>query len=84
MFHRICDYKNVAQHVEALDAAMKAVQQMRHVKELTKELNALNLGLSRSDLRYRDRLALSKKQAQFEEQLKTRSGLIVRMSYDIG
>ncbi|KAL6998740.1 hypothetical protein U1Q18_045076 [Sarracenia purpurea var. burkii] len=68
--------KNVAQHVEALDAAMKAdMQQMRHVKELTKELNALNLSLSRSDLHYRDRSALSEKQAHLEEQISSITGL---------
>ncbi|KAL6978966.1 cohesin-loading factor complex subunit scc4 [Sarracenia purpurea var. burkii] len=73
---RICDYKNVAQHVEVLDAAMKAdMQQMRHVKELTKELNALNLSLSRSDLHYRDRSALSEKQAHLEEQISSITGL---------
>lgn len=49
---------------------MKAdMQQMQHVQELTKELNALNLSLSRSDLQYKERSALSKKQAQLEEQL---------------
>ncbi|GFY99477.1 tetratricopeptide repeat (TPR)-like superfamily protein [Actinidia rufa] len=73
---RICDYKNAAQHVETLDAAMKAdMQQMRHVQELTKELNALNLSLTRSDLHYRDRSALSEKQAQLEEQLSNLTGL---------
>ncbi|KAH7863775.1 hypothetical protein Vadar_021860 [Vaccinium darrowii] len=37
---RICDYKNAAQHVETLGAAMKAdMQQMQHVHERTKELN---------------------------------------------
>ncbi|XP_057473656.1 sister chromatid cohesion protein SCC4 [Actinidia eriantha] len=73
---RICDYKNAAQHVETLDAAMKAdMQQMQHVQELTKELNALNLSLTRSDLHYRDRSALSEKQAQLEEQLSNLTGL---------
>ncbi|GFZ13389.1 tetratricopeptide repeat (TPR)-like superfamily protein [Actinidia rufa] len=73
---RICDYKNATQHVETLDAAMKAdMQQMQHVQELTKELNALNLSLTRSDLHYRDRSALSEKQAQLEEQLSNLTGL---------
>lgn len=73
---RICDYKNAAQHVETLDAAMKAdMQQMQHVQELTKELNALNISLSRSDLHYRERSALSKKQAHLEEQLSNITGL---------
>ncbi|PSR95002.1 MAU2 chromatid cohesion factor like [Actinidia chinensis var. chinensis] len=73
---RICDYKNATQHVETLDAAMKAdMQQMQHVQDLTKELNALNLSLTRSDLHYRDRSALSEKQAQLEEQLSNLTGL---------
>ncbi|XP_058205353.1 sister chromatid cohesion protein SCC4 isoform X2 [Rhododendron vialii] len=72
---RICNYKDAAQHVETLDAAMKAdMQQMQHVQELTKELNALNLSLSRSDLQYKERSALSKKQAQLEEQLNNITG----------
>ena len=55
---------------------MKAdMQQMRQVQELTKELNALNLSLTRSDLHYRDRSALSEKQAQLEEQLSNLTGL---------
>ncbi|KAI8574138.1 hypothetical protein RHMOL_Rhmol01G0331200 [Rhododendron molle] len=67
--------KDAAQHVETLDAAMKAdMQQMQHVQELTKELNALNLSLSRSDLQYKERSALSKKQAQLEEQLNNITG----------
>ncbi|XAR60838.1 hypothetical protein NMG60_11034362 [Bertholletia excelsa] len=73
---RICDYKNAAQHVENLDAAMKDdMQQMQHIQELTKELNTLNLSLSRSDLHHRDRSALSDKKAQLEEQLSSFSGL---------
>ncbi|KAG5567120.1 hypothetical protein RHGRI_002626 [Rhododendron griersonianum] len=72
---RICNYKDAAQHVETLDAAMKAdMQQMQHVQELTKELNALNLSLSRADLQYKERSALSKKQAQLEEQLNNITG----------
>ncbi|KAF7152879.1 hypothetical protein RHSIM_Rhsim01G0245200 [Rhododendron simsii] len=72
---RICNYKDAAQHVETLDAAMKAdMQQTQHVQELTKELNALNLSLSRSDLQYKERSALSKKQAQLEEQLNNITG----------
>lgn len=68
---RICDYKNAAQHVDKLDAAMKAdLQQMQHIQELTKELDALNQSLSRHDLHYTDRSALSEKQAQVQEQLR--------------
>uniref|UniRef100_A0A5B7BD42 Sister chromatid cohesion protein SCC4 n=1 Tax=Davidia involucrata TaxID=16924 RepID=A0A5B7BD42_DAVIN len=73
---RVCDYKNAAQHVDKLDAAMKAdLQKMRHIQELTNELNALNQSLSRSDLHYRDRSALSEKQARLEEQLSNVTGL---------
>ncbi|CAK9134891.1 unnamed protein product [Ilex paraguariensis] len=72
---RLCDYKNAAQHVDKLDATMKAdLQHMRHVQDLTKELDALNQSLSRSDLHYRDRSALSEKQAQLEEQLSSVNG----------
>ncbi|XP_015865941.1 sister chromatid cohesion protein SCC4 isoform X1 [Ziziphus jujuba] len=67
---RICDYKNAAQHIDILDTAMKAdLQQTQHVQELTKELDALNQSLSRSDLHYRDRSALSEKQALLQERL---------------
>ncbi|XP_059429670.1 sister chromatid cohesion protein SCC4 [Corylus avellana] len=73
---RICDYKNVQQHVDKLDAAMKAdLQQTRHVQELSEELNALNQSLSRSDLHYRDRSALSEKQARLQERLKSMTRL---------
>nr|GLL42851.1 uncharacterized protein LOC109162714 [Ipomoea trifida] len=73
---RICDYKNAAQHVEKLDAAMKSdLQQMQHVKELNKELTEVNKSLSNSDLNYRDRSALSKKQALLEEQLNNLTGV---------
>ncbi|KAF3454772.1 hypothetical protein FNV43_RR05220 [Rhamnella rubrinervis] len=69
---RICDYKNAAQHIERLDTAMKAdMQQTQHIQELTKELDALNQSLSRSDLHYRDRSALSEKQALLQERLRS-------------
>ncbi|XP_024020426.1 sister chromatid cohesion protein SCC4 isoform X2 [Morus notabilis] len=69
---RICDYKNAAQHLDKLDVAMKAdLQQTQHIKELTNELDALNQSLSRSDLNYRDRSALSEKQAQLQERLRS-------------
>lgn len=69
---RICDYKNATQHVDRLDAAVKAdLQQTRHIEELTKELDTLGQSLSRSDLHYRDRSALSEKQAQLQERLRS-------------
>lgn len=73
---RICDYKNVQQNVDKLDAAMKAdLQQTRHIQELSEELNALNQSLSRSDLHYRDRSALSEKQTRLQERLKSMTRL---------
>ncbi|MCE3051982.1 hypothetical protein HAX54_051344 [Datura stramonium] len=72
---RICDYKNAVQHVDKLDAAMKSdLQRRQQIKELTKELDAVNESLSRSDLNYRDRSALSAKQAHLEEQLNNLTG----------
>ncbi|GMY10398.1 sister chromatid cohesion protein SCC4 [Fagus crenata] len=71
---RVCDYKNAAQHVDKLDAAVKAdMQQTREIQELTNELNSLNQSLSRSDLHYRDRSALSEKQAQLQERLRSKT-----------
>ncbi|KAL5580463.1 hypothetical protein UlMin_012905 [Ulmus minor] len=78
---RICDYKNASQHLDKLDAAMKAdLQQTQHVQELTRELDALNHSLSRSDLPYRERSALSEKHAQLQERLQSMSSL----SYSTG
>lgn len=72
---RLCDYKNAAPHVDKLDAAMKSdMQQTQHMQELMKELNALNRSLSRSDLHYRDRAALSEKQALIQEKLRNMNG----------
>ncbi|KAJ8560839.1 hypothetical protein K7X08_022699 [Anisodus acutangulus] len=72
---RICDYKNAVQHVDKLDAAMKSdLQRRQQIKELTKELDAVNESLSRSDLNYIDRSALSGKQAHLEEQLNNLTG----------
>ncbi|KAF8397065.1 hypothetical protein HHK36_018703 [Tetracentron sinense] len=69
---RICDYKNAAQHVEKLDAAMKSdLQQVRHIQELTTELNAISQSLSRSDLHNRERSSLSERQTQLQEQLRS-------------
>ncbi|PQQ05975.1 uncharacterized protein Pyn_15748 [Prunus yedoensis var. nudiflora] len=71
---RICDYKNATPHVERLDAAMKAdLQQMQHVQQLAKELDAVNQSLSRSDLHHRERSALSEKQARLQHQLSSLS-----------
>ncbi|CAJ1970797.1 unnamed protein product [Sphenostylis stenocarpa] len=73
---RLCDYKNAAPHVDNLDAAMKFdMQQTQHIQELVKELNVLDQSLSRSDLHYRDRTALSKKQTMIQEQLSSMTGL---------
>lgn len=73
---RLCDYKNAAPHVDNLDAAMKIdMQQTQRIQELVKELNTLDQSLSRSDLHYRDRTALSKKQTMIQEQLQNMTGL---------
>ncbi|KAG5585962.1 hypothetical protein H5410_046396 [Solanum commersonii] len=72
---RICDYKNAGQHVDKLDAAMKSdLQRRQQINELSKELDAVNESLSRSDLNYRDRSALSAKQAHLEGQLSNLTG----------
>lgn len=56
--------------MERLDAAMKAdLQQMEHVQQLARELDAVNQSLSRSDLHHRERSALSEKQARLQHQL---------------
>ncbi|ESW13988.1 hypothetical protein PHAVU_008G243600 [Phaseolus vulgaris] len=73
---RLCDYKNAAPHVDNLDAAMKFdMQQTQHIQELVKELDVLDQSLSRSDLHYRDRTALSRKQTMIKEQLSSMTGL---------
>ncbi|KAG6738183.1 hypothetical protein POTOM_059748 [Populus tomentosa] len=67
---RVCDYKNANQHVDKLDAAMKAdSQKMREAQRLTNELNALNQSLSRPDLPNRERSLLSSKQAQIQDRI---------------
>ncbi|XP_044484286.1 sister chromatid cohesion protein SCC4 isoform X1 [Mangifera indica] len=69
---RICDYKNASQHVDKLDAAMKAdMQKMQAVEQLVGELDALNQSLSRPDLPLRERLALSGRQAQLQMHLRS-------------
>ena len=50
------------------------LQKTQQIKELTKELDAVNESLSRSDLNYRDRSALSGRQAHLEEQLNNLTG----------
>lgn len=50
-------------------------QKMQHVRDLTKELDSLNQSLARSDLPYRDRSALSEKQAQLQERLTSLTSL---------
>lgn len=51
---------------------MKAdLQQTQYIEDLNKEMNALNQSLSRSDLHYKDRLALTGKHAQLQEQLRS-------------
>lgn len=68
---RVCDYKNAAEHVNNLDNSMKTEQQqMQHMRELYKELDALNQSLSRSGLQPRDKLALSEKQVKLQEQIR--------------
>jgi MAternally affected uncoordination len=64
------DYKNAAPHVDNLDAAMKYDRwQTQHMQQLAKELSVLDRSLSRYDLDYRDRAALSGKQAQIKKRL---------------
>lgn len=43
---------------------------MQHMRELYKELDALNQSLSRSGLQPRDKLALSEKQVKLQEQIR--------------
>ncbi|GAV58591.1 TPR_2 domain-containing protein/Cohesin_load domain-containing protein [Cephalotus follicularis] len=74
LFYRlhICDYKNSLQHVDKLDAAMKAdMQQTREKQQLTNELDALNQSLSRPNLPSRERAALSARHAQLQDRLKS-------------
>ena len=72
---RICDYKNAAPHVDNLDAAVRAEKrQTQQMQELVKELSVLDQSVSRSDLHYRERAALSEKQAMIQEQLRNMNG----------
>ncbi|XP_047253024.1 sister chromatid cohesion protein SCC4 isoform X6 [Capsicum annuum] len=72
---RICDYKNAVQHVDKLDAAMKSdLQRRQRIKDLTKELDAVNESLPCYDLSYRDRSSLSAKQTHLGEQLNNLTG----------
>ncbi|CAI0560540.1 unnamed protein product [Linum tenue] len=62
--------KSATQHVDKLDAAMKAdLQKMREIQRLSNELNAISQSLSRSDLPNRERLLLSTKQAHLQDQI---------------
>ncbi|KAF2297577.1 hypothetical protein GH714_042370 [Hevea brasiliensis] len=71
---RICDFKNATQHVDKLDAAMKAdIQNMREIQRLKNELSALNQSLSRPDLPNRDRSLLSLKHSQIQQKLTSMS-----------
>ncbi|XP_050216987.1 sister chromatid cohesion protein SCC4 [Mercurialis annua] len=67
---RTCDFKNATQHVDKLDAAMKAdLQKTREIQRLNNELSALNQSLSRPGLSSRDRSLLSMKHSQIQQQL---------------
>lgn len=68
---RICDYKNAQQHVDKLDAAMKAdLQKMREAHQLMDELNSLNQRLSQSELPSKERYALSARSAHIQDRLR--------------
>nr|GEV31372.1 sister chromatid cohesion protein SCC4-like [Tanacetum cinerariifolium] len=72
---RICDYKSAGQHVDKLDSAMKTdLQKMQHARELTKELDIVNDGLSQTDLPYRDRATLSSRRTQLEGEISNSIG----------
>lgn len=67
---RICDYKSAGQHVDKLEAAMKTdLQKMQDARELTKELDIVNEGLSQTDLPYRERATLSSRRTQLEGEI---------------
>ncbi|KAF6172649.1 hypothetical protein GIB67_041972 [Kingdonia uniflora] len=69
---RICDYKNAKQHVDKLVAAVKSdLEKRKGIQDLTTELNSINQSLSQSDLKNNERSALSAKQTQIQEHLKT-------------
>ncbi|XP_027183780.1 sister chromatid cohesion protein SCC4 [Coffea eugenioides] len=73
---RVCDYKSAAQHVDRVDAAMKSdLERTQHIREIKKEIDSVNLSLSRPDLGYRDRSALSEKLRRLEEQLSSFTGV---------
>ncbi|GJX23146.1 sister chromatid cohesion protein SCC4 isoform X2 [Tanacetum coccineum] len=67
--------KSAGQHVDKLDAAMKTdLQKMQHARELTKELDIVNEGLSQTDLPYRDRATLSSRRTQLEGEISNSIG----------
>lgn len=47
------------------------LQRTQYIEVLTKEMNALNQSLCRSDLHHKDRLALTEKHAQLQDQLRS-------------
>jgi len=49
-------------------------RQTQQMQELVKELSVLDQSVSRSDLHYRERAALSEKQAMIQEQLRNMNG----------
>ncbi|KAF6153106.1 hypothetical protein GIB67_034828 [Kingdonia uniflora] len=70
--HWICDYKNAKQHDYKLVAAVKSdLEKRKGIQDLTTELNSINQSLSQSDLKNNERSALSTKQTQIQEHLKT-------------
>ncbi|XP_071720041.1 sister chromatid cohesion protein SCC4 [Rutidosis leptorrhynchoides] len=67
---RICDYKNAGEHVDKLDASMKDdLQKMHHARELNKELNIVNEGLSQTDLPYKDRSTFNSRRNEIEGEI---------------
>ncbi|GAA0181223.1 hypothetical protein LIER_30218 [Lithospermum erythrorhizon] len=72
---RKCDYKNVTQHVEKLDAAMKSdLQRTRHIQDLVTELGTLTQSLTRPELNFNERSALSERKCHVEEELNNCTG----------
>jgi MAternally-affected-uncoordination protein len=69
---RICDYKNASQHVDRLDAAMKAdMQRMQEKQRLANELDSVNKNLSQPNLPPRERATLSRRYARLQERLQS-------------
>ncbi|XP_056850601.1 sister chromatid cohesion protein SCC4 isoform X1 [Raphanus sativus] len=67
---RLCDYKNAQHHVDRLDQAMNAhSHKTQEVQQLQDELSSLSHSLSRNDLPYRERAALSDRQSQLQDRV---------------